>query len=91
MGMLLIDFIDIYGDMKVKYSLDGVGEIITQAFVSKGEANSKLAYYFMPCERTEVKCVVVTTPNEHEEEKNIDQFEEDLRTLHDKHVRFIYF
>lgn len=89
MSTLVINFIDIYGDMKVKYSLDK--EIISQAFVSKGEINGRLIYYFMPCERNEVISVVVTTPSGEEQEKNIDQFEDDLRTLHNKHVRFIYF
>lgn len=85
MSELIIDFgADINGDMKVKYSSDG--EIVTQAFVSKGEGSSGLAYYFMPCQRTEVKSVEV-----HKQEHDIDHFENVLRDLHDKHVRFIYF
>lgn len=85
MSELIIDFvIDIHGHMKVKYSSDG--EIITTAFVSRGEGSSGLVYYFMPCERTEVKSVEV-----HGQEHNIDNFEDVLRDVHENHVRFIYF
>jgi len=84
MNTLFIDFKDFYGEMKVKYSSDG--EIITTAFVSKGEGSSGLIYYFMPCQRTEVKSIAIDG-----QEKNIDQVEDYLRDLHDEHVRFIYF
>jgi len=85
---ITIQLSDLENDMIIHYF--NSGDMLVASFISKGESENGITYYIMPCKRNEVQSVMITNPLGERREKNVDQFENDLRDIHNGSVAFIY-